>query len=131
MPRSFPARAEASRRTGKPSQSARATARSIVSSKAPLAMGMPAWFVYGKSCGRMKLRRRSSRLSMPSSLAAASMSRSVMYAASGRPAPRYAETGMVLVNTQRTSWQMLATRYTVPHTRPPANVGTNGPTFEQ
>ena len=47
----------------------------------------------------MKLRRRSSIGSMPISRAALSMVRSSWKVASGRPAPRLASNGTVLVNT--------------------------------
>jgi len=49
--------------------------------------------------GGMRLRRRSSMGSMPSSRAATSMTRSIAYVASGRPAPRYGPVGVVCVNT--------------------------------
>ncbi len=47
----------------------------------------------------MKLPRRSSAGSMSSSTAAMSMTRSRRQVASGRPAPRNAPTGVVLVTT--------------------------------
>jgi hypothetical protein len=47
------------------------------------------------------LRRRISTASMPISSAARSISRSMSDMASGRPAPRYEVSGVVLVNTPR------------------------------
>jgi hypothetical protein len=46
----------------------------------------------------MKLRRRISAGSSPRPRAASSISRSMTYVASGRPAPRYAATGVVVVS---------------------------------
>ena len=54
---------------------------------------------YGNASGGMKLRRRISAGSSPVSSAARSTTRSSRYVASGRPAPRYASTGAVWVNT--------------------------------
>ena len=47
----------------------------------------------------MKLSRRTSTGSLPSSRASASTARSIAYVASGRPAPRYASVGVVCVKT--------------------------------
>jgi hypothetical protein len=46
------------------------------------------WVAKGISAGPMKLRRRTSSGSMPSSSATWSTTRSIMNEASGRPAPR-------------------------------------------
>ena len=61
------------------------------------------WVLKGKASGWMKLRRRISSGAIPSSSAATSMSRSMQAAASGRPAPRNAPTGAVLVITPSAS----------------------------
>ena len=66
--------------------------------------------VKGNSSGRMKLRRRSSAGSMPSSSAARSIRRSSISAASGRPAPRKAPMGAVLVRATATSKPMRGIR---------------------
>ena len=47
----------------------------------------------------IRLRRRSSIGSILSSMAATSMTRSMAYVASGRPAPRYGPVGVVFENT--------------------------------
>jgi hypothetical protein len=61
---------------------------------------MPDSVVMGKRSGAMKLRRRTSAGSIPISAAKASTARSMAAAASGRPAPRYAPVGVVLVTTE-------------------------------
>ena len=55
--------------------------------------------VYGKASAGMRLTRRTSAGSMPISAAKRSMARSMAAVASGRPAPRYATVGVVLVIT--------------------------------
>ena len=60
----------------------------------------------------MWLRRRSSPRSMPISAAAWSTSRSMKKLPSGRPAPRYAPTGVVLVNTHRLDTSISGVAYT-------------------
>ena len=57
----------------------------------------------GSLCGGMKLRRRSSSGSIPSSWASWSMVTSIMWVASGRPAPRMASVGNLFVRTPMTS----------------------------
>ena len=61
------------------------------------AVSSPDGLSYGKLSGGRKLRRRTSAGSMPSSSATRSIARSMTYVASGRPAPRYASTNVVLV----------------------------------
>ena len=63
----------------------------------PQSMLAPVGVVRGKSVGASRLRRRSSAGSIPSLPAARSMIRSSVTVASGRPAPRKAATGVVLV----------------------------------
>ncbi len=65
----------------------------------------------------MRLRRRSSTGSIPSSRAATSMTRSIAYVASGRPAPRYGPVGVVLVKTPVLSMWIAGVVYTP--ARPP------------
>ena len=65
----------------------------------------------------IRLRRRSSTGSIPSSRAATSMTRSIAYVASGRPAPRYGPVGVVFVNTPVLSMWMAGVVYTP--ARPP------------
>ena len=55
--------------------------------------------VCGKASFGMKLRRRTSPGSMPSSAANMSTARSMICVASGRPAPRKGPTGVVFVTT--------------------------------
>jgi hypothetical protein len=57
--------------------------------------------VYGKASGGTTFRRRTSAGSIPISAANRSTARSIAAAASGRPAPRYAEIGVVLVAAAR------------------------------
>src|SRR4051794_11386499 len=52
------------------------------------------------SKGGIRLRRRTSTGSMPISAANRSIARSIAAAASGRPAPRYAPVGVVLVTNE-------------------------------
>jgi len=63
----------------------------------------PPAVVCGKRSAAIRFRRRSSAGSMASSVASMSIARSIMAAASGRPAPRYAPNGVVLVTTQSAS----------------------------
>ncbi len=58
---------------------------------------MPTAVSAGKFSFGMKFFRRSSRRSMPSSAASWSMQTSIMWVASGRPAPRIASVGHVFV----------------------------------
>src|SRR6267378_1700002 len=67
--------------------------------------------------GGMRLRRRSSMGSRPSSRAATSITRSIAYVASGRPAPRYGPVGVVFVYTPVLSMWMAGVVYTP--ARPP------------
>ena len=55
--------------------------------------------VIGSENGGTRFRRRTSTGSSPVSSANRSMARSIAATASGRPAPRYAATGVVLVTT--------------------------------
>ena len=57
--------------------------------------------VRGSSNRASRLRRRTSAGSIPSSVANRSTARSIAAVASGRPAPRYAPTGGVVVTTTR------------------------------
>src|SRR4051812_6316381 len=89
---------------------------------------------YGKV--RMKLRRRMSSWGRFISLAAVATRRSTTYVASGRPAPRYASTGTVLVNTAVTSqwitgvvyWPARSVAYRIVGTQE-AKVDRYAPTF--
>ncbi len=65
--------------------------------------------LYGKRLAGMKLRRRSSAGSRPIARAAVSISRSMKKQASGRPAPRYAATGAVVVSAPLTVMSQLGT----------------------
>src|SRR5437763_17178445 len=65
----------------------------------------------------MRLRRRSSMGSRPSWRAATSMTRSMAYVASGRPAPRYGPGGVVFVYTPVRSLWIAGDRY-MPATPP-------------
>ena len=59
----------------------------------------PPLLVNGSVKAGSRLRRRTSAGSMPISAANRSIARSITAVASGRPAPRYAPTGVVLVTT--------------------------------
>ena len=74
----------------------------------------------------MKFLRRISTGSMPSSLADRSTKRSITYVASGRPAPRYASTGVVCVKTPVTSQWMAGVVYEPASSVPYRYVGTAG-----
>ena len=78
-------------------------ARSRARSYSPQSMLAPVGVVSGKSPGASRLRRRNSAGSMPNSAAAMSMIRSRHTVASGRPAPRKAATGVVLVTAATAS----------------------------
>ena len=78
----------------------------------------------------MKLRRRSSMRSMPVWRAASSTRRSSTKQASGRPAPRYASVGTVLVKVARTSANIAGMRYGPESTAVYTVVGTAAPTVE-
>ena len=82
-------------RASKPFQSAASIAWFMLPSKSPESYCM----MTGVWCGKdfTKFCRRSSAGSLPISRAAVSIIRSTRYEASGRPAPRYASTGTVLV----------------------------------
>ena len=60
---------------------------------------VPDAVVYGNTSGGIRFFRRTSTGSMPSSAAIRSIARSTSAVASGRPAPRYAATGVVFVTT--------------------------------
>ncbi len=55
----------------------------------------------GNASGASRLRRRTSTGSRPAAAAKRSTARSIAHAASGRPAPRYADSGAVFVTTAR------------------------------
>lgn len=61
----------------------------------------PVTVAYGKASAGIRFLRRSSAGSIASSAARWSNARSTRYVASGRPAPRYADTGVVLVIAPR------------------------------
>ena len=103
MPRNFPRAADALRRSGNPAQSAVASARSRQPPGSPLSYSSITGVWYGYASGGIMLRRRISARSMPISVAATSTRRSSRKVASGRPAPRYASTGIVFVKTAFTS----------------------------
>ena len=65
----------------------------------------------GKRSGGIRLRRRSSAGSSAIARAAVSISRSIAKHASGRPAPRYAATGAVLVSAPSRTMSQLGTTY--------------------
>ena len=62
---------------------------------------MPNGFLYGSSFCFRRLRLRSLTRSKPNCRAAMSISRSITYITSGRPALRYGRVGAVLLSTQR------------------------------
>ena len=66
---------------------------------------------YGKSAGAMRLRRRTSTGSRPSSAASRSIERSTSAAASGRPAPRRGAVGVAVVTTLRMRARMAGMAY--------------------
>ena len=65
--------------------------------------------VTGSANGAMRLRRRTATGSSPTSAANRSIARSIAAVASGRPAPRYPDTGVVVVTTERTLHSTRAT----------------------
>ena len=69
--------------------------------------------VCGSSNFGRRLRRRTSTGSIPSSAANRSIARSTAAIASGRPAPRYAATGVVLVTTLRAEHSTRGMSYTL------------------
>ena len=68
--------------------------------------------VNGKASGATKLLRRTSAGSSPTSAANRSIARSTVAVASGRPAPRKASVGTVLVTTERACDRILGMAYT-------------------
>ena len=89
------------RRAARRSRRARARASSafVVLAACRTSAPRPVFGMYGNASGGMKFLRRISTGSMPSSSAAMSRMRSIRWIASGRPAPRYAATGVVFVTT--------------------------------
>ena len=77
-----------SRRATRSAYPATSSARSSTGSKSPSTYGVPDAVVYGNWSGGMRLRRRRSTGSMPSSSPMRSRMRSMQNVASGCPAPR-------------------------------------------
>jgi hypothetical protein len=80
---------------------AASSTRSSAAGKSPLSYRAPKPFECGTVNGGSRLRRRTSAGSTPISAANRSIARSTAAVASGRPAPRYAPTGVVFVTTDR------------------------------
>ena len=92
----------------------------------PESISLPVGVVNGNDSGGMKLRRRSSLGSIPISAANTSIIRSIASVASGRPAPRYAPMGAVLVVTELVLTDTLSMSYT-PLATIRTNIGSSAP----